>query len=354
MYIEDNSLEKQKRNQGIDLIKILAMLMIVTLHVLGCGGILGASVSNEKNCAVAWLLEVAAFGAVNLYGMASGYLCTGKQIRYKNIGKLWLLVVFYTISITAIFFVVVPGTVGPQQMINAVFPVMTAQYWYFTGYFCMFFFLPVMNAAIAHLEKRQLQMVLTASFLLFSVLPTVFGADPFHENDGYSVLWLCVLYMAGGYIRTYGLFEKLPQAALILMYLVLSVITWATAWIRQGIEITLGGWISYLSPTIVFASLALFVAGTRIRIKRGQKVLSLLASATFGVYLIHTHPLIWHHLLYNRFVFLAGAGLRRLLPGLLAAVLAIFAGCMIIELIRHGICAGMKRLVAGKRTIVSK
>ena len=37
------------------------------------------------------------------------------------------------------------------------------------------------------------------------------------ENDGYSVLWLCVLYMAGGYIRTYGLFEKLPQAALILM-----------------------------------------------------------------------------------------------------------------------------------------
>ncbi|MBQ5998579.1 MAG: hypothetical protein IJL70_03820 [Treponema sp.] len=36
----ENALTQNQRNYGIDLLRILAMYMVVVLHVLGCGGIL--------------------------------------------------------------------------------------------------------------------------------------------------------------------------------------------------------------------------------------------------------------------------------------------------------------------------
>lgn len=338
-------MEKQERNYGIDLVKIVAMLMIVTLHVLGCGGVLGASVGNPKNCAVAWLLEIAAFGAVNIYAMASGYLCVSSGHKYKSILLLWLQVFFYTAIITALFYVNNPGTVGKQQIINAVFPVTTTQYWYFTGYFCMFFFIPVMNTALEHLEKRQLQRILAAAFVLFSILPTIFALDPFHENDGYSALWLAVLYMVGGYIRKYGLFEKVPSAVLGLSYLVLVVITWAIKWKKEETAISFGGLVSYLSPTIVLAAICIFLVFSRIKVKRLKKSIKWIASATFGVYLIHTHPLIWNYILIGRFSDCASAGLTRMGIGVIAAVFLIFAGCTVIDSIRKLLFMGVSYAV---------
>lgn len=336
-------MEKQERNYGIDLVKIVAMLMIVTLHVLGCGGILGASVTNPKNCAIAWFLEVAAFGAVNIYAMASGYLSVYSKPKYKSILRLWLQVFNYTTIITVIFFIKMPEVVGRQQLINAILPVTTTQYWYFTGYFCMFFFIPVMNMALEHLEKRQLQMILLASFLMFSFIPTVFRLDPFHENDGYSALWLAVMYMVGGYIRRYGMLQKVPNVILFLCYLSLVAGTWGYMWKTQGIAITMTGWISYLSPTILFGAVSLFLLFSRLNIKRGKKVIALVASSTFGIYIFHTHPLIWNYVLLNRFADFTKAGLRYLLTHIGLAVAAIFIGCMLVELVRKAIVGIIKK-----------
>ena len=40
--------------------------------------------------------------------------------------------------------------------------------------------------------------------VVFSVLPTVMGADPFSSNGGYSTVWLLILFIIGTYIRKYG------------------------------------------------------------------------------------------------------------------------------------------------------
>ena len=41
--------ETIKRNHGIDLLKIVAMLLVLLLHVLGQGGILGKLMSPPQN-----------------------------------------------------------------------------------------------------------------------------------------------------------------------------------------------------------------------------------------------------------------------------------------------------------------
>ncbi|MDE6723424.1 MAG: hypothetical protein K2J55_04430, partial [Eubacterium sp.] len=64
-----------KRNYGIDLLRIVCMIMVPVLHVLGHGGLLeGAEILSVKYEFV-WFLEAAAFCAVNCYALISGYVC---------------------------------------------------------------------------------------------------------------------------------------------------------------------------------------------------------------------------------------------------------------------------------------
>ena len=62
--------------------------------------------------------------------------------------------------------------------------------------------------------------------------------------------------------------------------------------------------ISYTSPFILIAAMLLLLFFRRLEFKSpvSQKFISMLARTSFGVYIIHTHPLIWGNLLTDRFV----------------------------------------------------
>ena len=55
-----------KRNIGIDLLKIVSMLMIVTLHMLGHGGVLDNMPPMSRCYQVAWLIEIACYGVYSV------------------------------------------------------------------------------------------------------------------------------------------------------------------------------------------------------------------------------------------------------------------------------------------------
>ena len=52
-----------RRNYGIDLLRLVAMFMVVILHVLGQGGVLSATTGDKHH--IAWFLETAAYCAVD-------------------------------------------------------------------------------------------------------------------------------------------------------------------------------------------------------------------------------------------------------------------------------------------------
>lgn len=87
----------QKRNTGIDLLRVVSMAMVVALHVLGQGGILGASAERSANYNIAWFLEIAAYCAVNCYALISGYVGIRAKHKASNIIMLWLQVALYFI-----------------------------------------------------------------------------------------------------------------------------------------------------------------------------------------------------------------------------------------------------------------
>lgn len=66
----------KERESGIEILRMTSMLMVVTLHVLGAGGILDTVEPLSLNYAVCWFLEIANYGAVNCFGLISGYVYT--------------------------------------------------------------------------------------------------------------------------------------------------------------------------------------------------------------------------------------------------------------------------------------
>ena len=83
-------IKKQERNYGIELLRILAIVFVLMLHILGRGGVYpytGSNIATSEraaNYAVAWTLETAAYGAVDLFALISGFVCAGSSFKLKG------------------------------------------------------------------------------------------------------------------------------------------------------------------------------------------------------------------------------------------------------------------------------
>jgi surface polysaccharide O-acyltransferase-like enzyme len=87
----------KKRIVSIELLRIIAMMMVVTLHYLDKGGVL-PSLTGEMtlNGYVAWGVECLAIVAVNVYMLISGYLLVETGFKPGRLIELLCQVLFYT------------------------------------------------------------------------------------------------------------------------------------------------------------------------------------------------------------------------------------------------------------------
>lgn len=339
-----------KRNLGLDLLRMASMLGVVVLHVLGQQGVLASAAPLSPDYMTAWLLECAAFCAVNCYALISGYVGVTGRFRYANLALLWCQAAWYTLLIPVFFALRFPGTVGERTAVRAFFPAMSNHYWYFTAYFAMFFFIPAFNFLVNKMPKRQMLVLAGSVVVIFSLLPTVFQAqvlpifpgDLFFTYGGYSPLWLALLYMLGACIRKYDLFAKITCPKALAVYMACVLATWGEkmavewGWSHFG-----GGYrasgilVSYTSPTILLSAVALLALFVKLPVPLwAEKPIARLSPLSFSVYLIHVHPLVWLHFMTNRLTAFGSYGTVKLAAAVLGTALAIYAGCTLLDSVR--------------------
>ena len=331
----------EQRNRGIDLLRMAAMWMVVILHILNKGGVLEAAAPLSAGRETARLLEIAAYCAVNCYGLISGYVGVGHRFRYSGTITLWLRAAFYTLGITAAFALLMPGSVNGDRVLRAFLPVLFRQYWYVTAYFGMCLFIPFFNLLLERLTRHQVKVLALSIVVVFSVLPTLRQKDVFLTDNGYSVLWLSCLYLLGGILRLYGCQEQKPLrwAA---VYLGCVLVTWLAKLAGDRLWMARTGHLcdkvlltTYTSPTILLAAAALVLCFTGLRIGPGfGSFIEKASPLAFSVYLIHAHPLIWEHWLAGRFAFLADKPPMLLALGVLGGAFGIYAVCSLADILR--------------------
>lgn len=103
-------MNKKLRYEGIDLLRIISMLMVVVLHILGIGGVIENTVENTSNYYISNFMEHFCFCAVNLYALITGFVYIKATYRFHKIVSLWCEVFFYSFLITIIF-LLLPGLI---------------------------------------------------------------------------------------------------------------------------------------------------------------------------------------------------------------------------------------------------
>lgn len=299
------------RNYGIDLLRIISMIMIPILHILGHGKILGNATPLSMKYEIAYFIECACYCAVNCYALISGYVGYGKKHNPSKIINLYFQVIFYTVTITAGYYLITHNRIGTKMLINTVIPfAFYNPYWYFTSYFILFFFMPFIDKILDAFSKTAIKKILIISFIIFSLIPVFLQIDFAGIGNGYTFLWIAYLYMFGGYIKKYGIDIEHKSRKNLLFYFVCVFITWFVKFaVEFGTKIVFGtpkegGYlINYTSPTVLLSAIFLLLFCANLKCNdRAVKFIKFFAPVSFGVYLLHEEPLIVDNFIKNAFV----------------------------------------------------
>lgn len=309
----------RQRNYGIDLLRILSMLYVVILHSLYQGLPFDSLPRGSMTSIYLHMVEGLCFCAVNIFGIISGYVGyreeEGHLHHYRSLCLLWLQVVFYNVGITLLFMVLKPGCVSLPQLISCFFPVIRSSYWYFTAYAGLFLLMPFLDSAIRGSSSVSLRARIPVFFLLFSVCAV--WNDSFHTRNGYSMVWLTLLYILGASLKKTGMGKELSIPVLIIGILYCTVVSAYLSYKQfyctfLTLPVSSDALKSYLFPTHVINALCHVLLFQKLRIpQRLQIPVMAAALGTFSVYLINTHPLVWDYVLKGLFQYLLDASILR-------------------------------------------
>lgn len=337
------------RNYGIDFLRVLSMFFVVLLHSLGHGGIINNAYVNTPQYKISWLMEIIAYCAVDIFGLISGYVAysdTEKKSNYANYGVLWLEVVFYGVLITAIFNLINVVPISIKDYVIVLYPVTGGLYWYFTAYTGLFIFMPIINKAIRNTDEKALKRFLIVLFFVFSVFDTI--TKRFYLDDGYSFLWLLLLYIMGAIIKKCQIGKEIKYYKIYLGIICLTTIAYSYKIYGfnlavHDLKITNDLFVSYTAPTILLIAILYLIFFSRVQFNdTGKKIIKFITPSAFAVYLINNHRLVWKHVMYNLFACIANESIIKIIFYPIAFSFMFVIAVILIDKIRQYIFRRLK------------
>ena len=340
------------RNAGIELLRIFAMLMIVTIHFFSFG-----RVSPEEGTANYFFSNFflgASQCGVNIFFIISGYFLINSSFKLSRVVNIWLETVFYSLLWCVVL--IVKSRTFSLSFLSAFIPFTSNSYWFVTNYLLILLLFPFLNRFILDFDKTKTFIGMVVLFVAFCLIPSIFPSSsviPYLSfGGGYDIVWSVICYLTGAYIRVYApKIRKRTQIICLMasLFLIPLSVTFLHAIrdmhnaITDMIYIYIfkekdSIMISYSSVFVYAASISLFLIFKDIRVKseRIKHAINYVASLTFAVYLIHNNDLIiddlWTELNPSRY-----ENSSFLFVYMIICVLGIFAVCCLLEAARSAL-----------------
>ena len=293
----------KKRDANFELLRVIAMFMIVTLHYnLHANALLELGMPATKVQLFATLLESFDITGLNVYVLLSGYFMSRSSVKPSRLLSLIAQVYFYTIAISLAMILVGTYVVHSGNSIfkmgQYLFPISSEHYWFVTAYIIMYVLSPIMNAAVNTLSRKQLKWSILGLLVWFcfikSIVPVMFVTDHY----GYDFGWFICLYLIAAYIRKYDvtLFDNAKRSGLVFVFSCLMIFAMTVA--MHYINLKTGRLNYYATVPIhlnfiftLTGSLGLFSFFRFFKMREGKiaDISRFLGPLTFGVYLVHMH-----------------------------------------------------------------
>lgn len=325
------------RQSNIELLRIVAMLIIIAHHFAYYNGYATAGVLNTAGGLWLQMMRVGGKIGVSVFVMISGYfLVNSSGFKIIKLLKLWLQILFYSI----LFYLIASLAQGSfdlsfETIRNTLLPLTYDHWWFASTYVVLFILSPFLNKMLHALSQKAYPAMLLVMLAIWYVVPTLL-LQALRQTE---LTWFVFLYCLAGYIRLHGmrLFKHnysywiaTAVAAAVNFILRVLFMEWGT---KDELLSSYASDFSDLNKIpILIISLLLFLAFLHTEIKP-KKWINTIASAAFGVYLIHEDPFIRQWLANNIFK-RVDVRSTALIPYSIAVVLGIYLVAGLFELMR--------------------
>lgn len=291
-----------KRMANVELLRIIAMVMVIVMHFLArSDNLLALDMPIDSVRIIGTLLESFCVVAVNAYVLISGYFGVkgafkpGKAVVF--LCQIW----FYALLIPPVLMAAGISTLADEQgvygLIMYCLPIETEHYWFATSYLMLYLLTPVLNIAVKNMSKKQLQITIGGLLILFSGIKSIspVGFSAF-DKYGYDFSWFICVYLVAAYFSLYGsrFFERrgwLTYAGSCLLSFGIHLFMWGLSqkWDYFRYYSTVPFHYNFIF--CLTGAIGLFYGFSKIHIREGKTagVIRRLGGLSFGIYLLHEH-----------------------------------------------------------------
>lgn len=352
--IEGTVAMEGKRYSGIDLIKVIAVFFVISIHGLGMTHALATNMAGARAFLIL-LYRYMVMSCVPLFLIATGYLNGRKQLSlkfYKGILPVISVYLFVCIFNVMYNFQHTKEELTITAAVISVFDFTANNYaWYVEMFIGLFLLIPFLNLTYHHLNSDREKIVLLATLLFLTVLPTVpetFQTEEYQFNifpRYFTSFFPVTYYFIGVWIRDKqpGFNKALNALLLFLSILFPVLLEFAAAKGGEYVPWIMNGFNSLSACTISFF---IFLFFYRLEVKNRflKWLLKDIARMTLSIYLFSN---IVEKLLYPAL----GEPFRLYIPKMIVLV---FVLSLVVSKLQTLLFDGVKKLFSLFRAKTAK
>ncbi len=297
-------MEKRVRESNIELLRIVAMALIVLSH-LANHGVLSYYTSNitfleRINNYLTSLITYGGKLGVDIFIIICGYFVINSGFFAKHVLKTYLYTLFYSIFFLMAAFIIGSHKVPSSFVNRSLFPFFALNYWFISTYILLYLLTPFINPFIKQLNNKSALTLMSLIYFGWFIIPTFTGSfGMVHSDIGIFIF----LYMLGAFIRLQKFKFLYDKKLLLKLSLISLFIIIVFLFIKLSPETVYLNRINKYglieSPLLVIFALYLFNCFNSFKIKH-NKIINSIATSVLGIYLIHDNTIvrsyIWHEI----------------------------------------------------------
>lgn len=281
-----------QRDSNIELLRIIAMVMVLVLHadINALGTPSSVEINDKPVVSIARIiLDMMSVGAVNIFVLISGWFTIKPSVKgFSSFIFQWL---FFSVGIYAILVLIGQTEISIGGLARCLALTDAPYYWFIPSYICLYIFSPVLNAFVNTSSQKEFRIVILAFFIFQTLYSFISGGAEFLMK-GYSALSFIGLYLLAAYVKKYIDITVVHRRYYLYSYIVLSLILSFVFVVCRinGIGPVTSRILSYSNPLVISSSLLLLLYFTQLSFK--SVIVNSISRSSFAVYLLHCSPFI--------------------------------------------------------------
>ena len=335
------------RNSAVELLRLIAMLMIVGYHWVYVSD--ATWIGNQSLGFTKFFYQVIIAGGgwvgnFIFFAISTWFLLDRAADLKSSFRRIWILereMLFWSVTLLIVSLALAhrdKGHITSVVIIKSFLPLLTGLWWYPTSYALFLLFMPFLVSGMKQLGQRNHRSLAIIVFFIWGILAMVPKVSLSPDLSSASVFVFIYWFILLSYWKWYRLAMSTRTCwCLIVAGLAIELLYWGAGNVRymlsgKGLSLQYFIFDHWKLPSMMIG-MGLF--SLALKVSWHSRIINWMAASAFGIYLIHFHPVIfayWTTRVFNiRDVYQYS---HAILKGV-GIVVLVCAVCLMLDMIRH-------------------